>query len=189
MEIKLVKSLPHHFNNFMFYGMIENIFYNSPIGTIQITGTDKTLQAVSFVHTEKNSMAEKKDLKAPSPASVVLRECVHQLDQYFSGSNLFFDLPLEQPGTVFQKNVWNELKQIKPGATMSYMQLSKKLGNAKAIRAVGNANGKNTIAIIVPCHRVIGTNGHLVGYAGDLWRKKWLLQHEARYLNGVQTLF
>lgn len=169
--------------------MTENIFYNSPIGTIQIGGTDKTLQAVTFVQTGKNGMSENKDLKAPFPVSVLLQECIHQLDNYFSGINLFFDLPLEQPGTAFQKNVWNELKLIKPGTTLSYMQLSKKIGNAKAIRAVGAANGKNNIAIIVPCHRVIGTNGHLVGYAGDLWRKQWLLQHEARFLKGVQTLF
>lgn len=90
---------------------------------------------------------------------------------------------------MFQEKVWQELLKIAPGQTISYMQLSKRLGDVKAIRAVGTANGKNTVAIIVPCHRVIGSNGDLVGYGGELWRKKWLLDHEAKYSNGVQTLF
>jgi len=108
---------------------------------------------------------------------------------YFAGRLFSFDLLLDQPGTDFQHKVWAELCHIKYGKTISYLELSKRLGNTKAIRAAGTANGRNNIAIIVPCHRVIGSDGTLVGYAGSLWRKKWLLGHEARFGNGVQTLF
>ena len=94
-----------------------------------------------------------------------------------------------QVGTEFQQSVWNELARIPYGRTISYHELSKRIGNTKAIRAVGSANGNNNICIIVPCHRVIGSNGDLVGYGGDLWRKKWLLEHEGKTVNGVQTLF
>ena len=111
------------------------------------------------------------------------------MDEYFNGKRKFFTLLLSQTGTAFQQNVWNELEKIHYGSTISYHTLSKKLGNAKAIRAVGTANGKNNIAIVIPCHRVIGSNGSLVGYAGELWRKKWLLEHEAKFAHGVQTLF
>ncbi|HPA24001.1 MAG TPA: methylated-DNA--[protein]-cysteine S-methyltransferase, partial [Ferruginibacter sp.] len=100
-----------------------------------------------------------------------------------------FDLPIQLNGTPFRQSVWQALQNIPFGKTTSYLQLSKNLGNAKAIRAVGTANGSNPIAIIIPCHRVIGSNGDLIGYAGELWRKKWLLAHEATFAHGVQTLF
>ncbi len=169
--------------------MTETFFYNSPIGALQITGDEETLQTVLFVSSKKNGVAENNALTYSTPVSAVLKKCVTQLDNYFAGINLFFNVPLQQQGTYFQQEVWSQLIKIKPGVTISYLQLSKNLGNVKAIRAVGTANSKNNIAIIVPCHRVIGSNGDMVGYAGDIWRKKWLLQHEAKYLNGVQTLF
>ena len=100
-----------------------------------------------------------------------------------------FDLPMNQKGTEFQQKVWAALLNIKAGNAISYLILSKRLGDVKAIRAVGTANGRNNISIIVPCHRVIGSNGTLVGYGGDVWRKQWLLEHEAKYTNGVQSLF
>ncbi len=103
------------------------------------------------------------------------------MDEYFAGNRFEFNLKLFQPGTPFQQDVWEGLQKVKYGNTLSYLSFSKQLGNAKAIRAVGTANGKNNIAIIVPCHRVIGSNGSLVGYAGELWRKKWLLNHEAKF--------
>ena len=109
--------------------------------------------------------------------------------EYFSGHRSKFELPLQQQGTGFQQKVWSELQRINYGRTISYLELSKRIENIKAIRAVGTANGCNAISIIVPCHRVIGNNGDLTGYSGDLWRKKWLLDHEAKYANGVQTLF
>lgn len=169
--------------------MEEIILYNSPLGIIQITCDEQSVLSVLFVETKKNNKPAELQLINNFPVSIVLKNCMAQLDQFFSGENLHFNLPLMQTGTAFQQTVWSALLSIKPGTTTSYLQLSKRLNNVKAIRAVGAANGKNNIAIIVPCHRVIGNNGDLVGYAGDLWRKQWLLQHEAKYLNGVQTLF
>jgi methylated-DNA-[protein]-cysteine S-methyltransferase len=100
-----------------------------------------------------------------------------------------FNIPIHQEGTPFQKKVWSELTEINYGKTISYMDLAKRMGDEKVIRAAASTNGKNKIGIIVPCHRVIGTNKNLVGYAGGLWRKKWLLQHEFRITHGIQTLF
>lgn len=165
------------------------IFYNSPLGTLEISAEDTSICKLLFVSTAKNGIEETNRVEYTAPTNTVLKKAVTQLNDYFSGNNLHFDLSLLQKGTPFQQNVWKELVNIQPGQTISYLQLSKNLGNVKAIRAVGTANGKNNIAIIVPCHRVIGSKGDLVGYAGDLWRKKWLLDHEAKYTNGVQTLF
>ena len=119
----------------------------------------------------------------------MLINCVEQLIQYFNGQRRIFELPLHQTGTPFQQHVWSLLTQIPFGKTISYLELARKTGDTKATRAVANANGKNNIAIIVPCHRVIGSNKDLVGYAGGLWRKKWLLELEAKMAHGVQTLF
>ena len=116
-------------------------------------------------------------------------QCIEQLIQYFGGERRFFDLPLNQEGTPFQKQVWSELTSIPFGKTISYIELAIKTGDPKATRAVAAANGKNNIAIIVPCHRVIGADKTLVGYGGGLWRKKWLLEHEMKIAHGVQTLF
>lgn len=119
----------------------------------------------------------------------LLITCVEQLIQYFNGEKKKFELPLHQTGTVFQQSVWHELAGIPFGKTISYLDLARKTGDSKATRAVANANGKNNIAIIVPCHRVIGSNKDLTGYMGGLWRKKWLLDLEAKVAYGVQTLF
>ncbi len=119
----------------------------------------------------------------------MLINCVEQLIQYFNGQRRVFELPLHQAGTPFQQQVWGELQQIPFGKTISYLDLAKRIGDTKATRAVASANGKNNIAIIVPCHRVIGANKELVGYAGGLWRKKWLLELEAKVAYGVHTLF
>jgi methylated-DNA-[protein]-cysteine S-methyltransferase len=110
-----------------------------------------------------------------------------QLNEYFEGSRKHFDLKLNPEGTDFQKKVWKQLEQIPYGKTLSYLELSEQLGNVKAIRAVANANGKNPLWIVVPCHRVIGSNGSLTGYAGGLHRKQWLLEHESPYKQ--QSLF
>lgn len=107
-----------------------------------------------------------------------LQESVQQLREYFAGNRRSFDFKLNPAGTDFQKKVWKELLEIPFGKTMSYHELSVKLGDVKAIRAVAAANGKNPLWIVVPCHRVIGSDGSLTGYAGGLWRKKWLLEHE-----------
>lgn len=105
--------------------------------------------------------------------------CVQQLHEYFNGERKVFDFPIAPKGTDFQQRVWKALQDIPFGKTISYLALSKTLGDVKAIRAVASANGKNPLWIVVPCHRVIGSDGSLTGYAGGLWRKKWLIAHES----------
>jgi methylated-DNA-[protein]-cysteine S-methyltransferase len=158
-------------------------YYHSPIGLLKISGTNEYISNVTFHDTSQKSEGNKKHLPP------LLIQCVEQLIQYFNGQRRSFDLPLNQPGTNFQKEVWSELVQIPFGKTISYLELARRTGDTKATRAVANANSRNNIAIIIPCHRVVGANKELVGYAGGLWRKKWLLEHEAKWAYGVQTLF
>ena len=120
----------------------------------------------------------------------LLKIAAQQLDEYFAGERQAFDLPIKQPGSSFQQKVWQCLLKIDYGKTISYLQQSKMMNNPLAIRAIASSNGRNDLAIIVPCHRVIGSDGSLTGYAGGLWRKKWLLEHEAKVLGvGQTTLF
>lgn len=119
----------------------------------------------------------------------LLEETILQLKDYFEGKLRSFNIPMSQIGTQFQKKVWDLLYAIPYGKTISYNDLAKQYGDIKAIRAVASANGRNNIAIIIPCHRVIGSDRSLTGYAGGLWRKKWLLEHEAKFHSGVQQLF
>jgi methylated-DNA-[protein]-cysteine S-methyltransferase len=145
-------------------------YYESPIGLLEVVCANECLLLVEFV--------EEKLFEVHSNS--LIEEVFMQLEQYFHGVRKEFDLPLSLGGTPFQNKVWNELQNIPFGRTLSYKELAVKLGNEKATRAVGNANGKNPISIIVPCHRVIGSNKSLTGYAGGLDRKKWLLDHENR---------
>lgn len=161
---------------------IFTTYYHSPVGLLKISGTDQYIIEVSF-YDKTLKPGRKKNI--PS----LLIQCVEQFIQYFNGDSRFFELPIHQPGTKFQQGVWNQLTAIPFGKTISYLELARKTGDTKAVRAVANANAKNNVAIIVPCHRVIGSNRELVGYAGGLWRKKWLLEHEAKMAYGVQTLF
>lgn len=158
-------------------------YYHSPVGVLKISGTNDYISSVTFHDKTKKSEGNKKHLPP------MLIQCVEQLIQYFNGERRIFELPLNQPGTPFQQSVWGELMQIPYAKTISYLELARRTGDTKATRAVANANGKNDVAIIIPCHRVIGANKDLVGYAGGLWRKKWLLEHEAKVAYGVQTLF
>ena len=158
-------------------------YYHSPVGLLKIAGTKDYISEVSFHDKTKKAEGKKKHLPP------LLIQCVEQLIQYFNGERRKFELPVHQPGTAFQQEVWNELTSIPYGKTISYPELARRTGDSKATRAVANANGKNNAAIIVPCHRVIGSNRELVGYAGGLWRKKWLLEHEAKVAYGIQTLF
>ncbi len=169
--------------------MKEIVFYKSPLGQLKLCAENDVLTGLYFVSTKKNGTSENPEEVIAGQYSPVMSETIRQLDDYFAGKKLIFSIPLNQEGTLFQQKVWNELLNIQAGQAISYLQLSKRLGDVKAIRAVGTANGKNNIAIIVPCHRVIGSNGSLVGYGGDLWRKQWLLEHEAKFCNGVQSLF
>jgi methylated-DNA-[protein]-cysteine S-methyltransferase len=158
-------------------------YYHSPIGILKISGTDEFISEVSFHDKTEMQRGRKKNL----PPLII--HCLEQLIQYFNGELRKFDLPLHQEGTKFQQGVWNYLLTIPYGKTISYLDLARLTGDKNATRAVANANGKNDIAIIVPCHRVIGSNRELTGYAGGLWRKKWLLELEAKHTYGIQTLF
>jgi methylated-DNA-[protein]-cysteine S-methyltransferase len=158
-------------------------YYHSPVGVLKISGTDEYISEVSFHDKIQKIAGRKKNL----PPLII--HCLEQLIQYFNGELKIFELPLNQPGTKFQQGVWASLLSIPYGKTISYLDLARMMGDTKATRAVANANGKNNIAIVVPCHRVIGSNRELVGYGGGLWRKKWLLEHEAKHTYGIQTLF
>ena len=160
-------------------------YYQSPVGLLQIAGTDQFISEVKFID-EPGNITPTRDNAALPPMAI---QAVEQLIEYFHGQRRFFELPISQEGTAFQQNVWSELMNIPYGKTISYLELSRRLGDPKVIRAAAAANGRNNVAIIVPCHRVIGSNSQLVGYAGGLPRKKWLLQHENKIAHGVQTLF
>jgi len=151
---------------------METCIINSPLGFTKITGDDDGIVSVTVLNSEE---------KITDIIPLELEDCVLQLQEYFDGKREVFDLKLNPEGTDFQKKVWNELLEIPFGKTIAYLELSKKLGDIKAIRAVANANGKNPIWIIIPCHRVIGSDGSLTGYAGGLSRKQWLLEHESPY--------
>ncbi len=168
---------------------IEIIYYQSPLGALEIRSIGSAISDVLFVNSWKGVKINEEELSFVKPKSAVIKTCIKQLDEYFAGTRTEFNLPMMQTGTEFQQTVWTELCNIAYGRTISYLELSKRIGNVKAIRAVGTANGNNSICIIVPCHRVIGSNGDLIGYGGELWRKKWLLEHEGKIANGVQTLF
>jgi methylated-DNA-[protein]-cysteine S-methyltransferase len=157
-------------------------FCNTPLGVMEVQATEKHILSVQFIKEEPGEAF-------PLPHHPVLKQCILQLQEYFAGTRKTFDLPLLPEGTEFQRQVWEVLRQIEFGKQYSYLQQSKKLGNVKAIRAVASANGKNPIAVIIPCHRVVGSDNSLVGFSSGLWRKKWLLEHEAKLAAGVQTLF
>jgi methylated-DNA-[protein]-cysteine S-methyltransferase len=160
-------------------------YYQSPVGLLKIAGTGQFISEVTFID-EPENITPTTDYNALPPMAI---QAVEQLIEYFHGHRRFFELPISQQGTPFQQKVWAELMNIPFGKTISYLDLSHKLGDPKVIRAAAAANGRNNVAIIVPCHRVIGSNSQLVGYAGGLPRKKWLLQHENKIAHGVQTLF
>jgi methylated-DNA-[protein]-cysteine S-methyltransferase len=168
---------------------IETTYYQSPVGILEIRSNGDAISDVLFVNSWKGSKLVEDELNFSKAKSAAIKTCIQQLDEYFAGSRTEFNIDTLQSGTNFQQTVWKELCNIPYGRTISYLELSKRIGNVKAIRAVGTANGNNSICIIVPCHRVIGSNGDLIGYGGDLWRKQWLLEHEGKIANGVQTLF
>ena len=153
-------------------------YYKTPIGTAKIEGNNDGITSITVLN-------EAIPTSKISPAC--LQDCLHQLKEYFTGNRKNFNLKLNPQGTDFQKKVWEALQNIPFGKTRTYLEQSKVLGNVKAIRAVAGANGKNPIWIVIPCHRIIGSDGSLTGYAGGLWRKKWLLEHENP--NTQQSLF
>jgi methylated-DNA-[protein]-cysteine S-methyltransferase len=169
--------------------ILSTAYFNSPTGLLSIETDGTYINTVHFVHSLKDPPMDEKQPEITVPAEPLLQQCIAQLQEYFEGSRKVFDLPLRQQGTAFQLTVWKALTHIPYGRTISYMELAKRINNVKAIRAVGTSNGSNNIAIIVPCHRVIGSDGSLTGYGGGLWRKQWLLEHENKFANGVQVLF
>ncbi|NUY80211.1 methylated-DNA--[protein]-cysteine S-methyltransferase [Flavobacterium sp. MAH-1] len=148
---------------------METAFIKTPVGIAKIEGDENGVSVISIL-----------DEEIPTSAKIPknLKQAVKELDEYFEGKRHDFTFEMNPSGTDFQKSVWKELLKIPFGKTTSYMDLSNKMGDVKAIRAVASANGKNPLWIVVPCHRVIGSDGSLTGYAGGLWRKKWLLEHE-----------
>lgn len=152
----------------LYYG-----YYKSPIGNLRIVVDENSLVALDFNEDEKKQSDEHSYIK----------EVKSQLDEYFKGKRELFDLNIKINGTDFQNKVWNELTKISYGETISYKELATRIGNDKACRAVGNANNKNKISIVIPCHRVVGSNKKLVGYAGGLEKKEWLINHENKVTN------
>tara|TARA_R110002051_G_scaffold244070_1_gene304054 strand:- start:19304 stop:19777 length:474 start_codon:yes stop_codon:yes gene_type:complete len=151
---------------------MEEAFIKTPLGITLIKGDENGISQITVLNSDE---------KLTDIIPEVLEDAVYQLQEYFSGKREEFQLDLNPEGTDFQKKVWNALLEIPFGKTTSYLQLSKTLGDVKAIRAVAAANGKNPLWIVIPCHRVIGSDGSLTGYAGGLHRKQWLLEHESPF--------
>jgi AraC family transcriptional regulator of adaptative response/methylated-DNA-[protein]-cysteine methyltransferase len=166
--------------------MIQTIKIDTPLGVMIAGATDEGVCLLEFSD-RRMLPTEYKDLKRLLNTTIEDGENFHisqlkeQLKEYFEGSRKEFSIPLVTPGSEFQKSVWKELLKIPFGTTRSYLEQSVALGKSGAIRAVANANGMNRISIVIPCHRVIGSDGHLTGYGGGLKRKKWLLDHEKKY--------
>jgi methylated-DNA-[protein]-cysteine S-methyltransferase len=148
---------------------MQQAYIKTPLGTALIEGDENGIARISTLDAT---------ILVSEAVPAALAEAAQQLEEYFAGNRRDFTFTMNPQGTDFQKKVWQALLQIPFGTTASYQELSIKLGDVKAIRAVASANGKNPLWIVVPCHRVIGSDGSLTGYAGGLWRKKWLLEHE-----------
>jgi methylated-DNA-[protein]-cysteine S-methyltransferase len=153
--------------------------YHSPLGTITLQANNEGLLGAWF----ETQTTQAADLGCDTPEHPILTLAVNELSLYFAGKLKIFSVPCVARGTNFQQQVWQALQSIPYGETWSYQQLANRIDNPRAVRAVGLANGKNPISIIVPCHRVIGKNGKLTGYAGGIERKAWLLAHETQKAN------
>lgn len=149
--------------------------FQSPIGVIEIVSSNEAIYSILF--SEEDILVNPLTQEAPQ----VVKDCYSQLDEYFKGERHEFTFPMMIEGTPFQQLVWQSLTSIPYAKTASYKHIAVTMGNEKAIRAVGTANGKNKLSIVIPCHRIIGASGKLVGYAGGLWRKEWLLSHEQKF--------
>jgi methylated-DNA-[protein]-cysteine S-methyltransferase len=147
---------------------LESICIQSPVGIIEISGSINGIRSILFLDKEVD----------PMPVPEFLQDCANQLNEYFAGKRKQFNLTLDPKGTEFQLKVWELLQRIPFGETISYLDLARMTGSQANTRAVGSANGKNKLNIVVPCHRVIGSNGKLTGYGGGLWRKEILLKFE-----------
>jgi methylated-DNA-[protein]-cysteine S-methyltransferase len=164
------------------------MLYNSLLCPFEIKISDGFINGILFINKGAREKITPSTIESSNDKKI-FRLCTTQFDEYFSGKRRKFELPIRQEGTQFQKRVWDELLNIPFGKTISYLQLAQRLGDAKVIRAAASANGRNHLSIVVPCHRVIGSDGSLTGYGGGLPRKKWLLDHEAKFEYGQRTLF
>jgi len=166
--------------------MIKTVIIETPLGEMVAGATDEGICLLEFID-RRMLPTEYKDLTRLLKTTLEQGDNIHlkslrkQLDKYFSGELKEFTIPLVTPGTDFQQAVWKELLEIPYGTTRSYQEQANALRRSDSVRAVANANGMNRISIIIPCHRVIGSNGRLTGYGGGLKRKKWLLDHEKKY--------
>jgi methylated-DNA-[protein]-cysteine S-methyltransferase len=151
---------------------IYRAYLNSPIGDIEVAATANELVFVEFIQGRASL--------SPSGRSPALESALRQLDEYFRGRRKVFELSLRFEGTEFQNRVWRSLLDVGYGETASYGDIARAIGRPAAVRAVGAANGRNPISIVVPCHRIVGRSGELTGYGGGLWRKEWLLRHERK---------
>ena len=158
-------------------------YFDTPLGVMRVSASDKGITETAFVDTTDSS-----DAANAEHGNHLTSAAVNQPKEYFRGERRTFDLPLAAGGTAFRQQVWQALMTVPYGETCSYAAIAQKIGNPKAVRAVGTSNGANPIAIIVPCHRVIGANGKLTGYAGGLDRKRWLLAHEQQSDTGEKFL-
>ncbi|WP_088043482.1 methylated-DNA--[protein]-cysteine S-methyltransferase [Bacillus sp. EAC] len=149
---------------------LETAYINTPVGMMRIVGNEEGVAFIDFLKEGQEEVSE----NVPSS----LKKAANEMIEYFNGTRKEFTLRSIAKGTPFQESVWKELVKIKYGETASYADLAIRIGNPKAVRAVANANARNPLSIIVPCHRIIGSNGKLTGYAGGLWRKEWLLNRE-----------
>jgi methylated-DNA-[protein]-cysteine S-methyltransferase len=149
-------------------------YYESPIGTIEIAGTEAGVSGLNFIDIKEEAKARRPKGAPPKPVA----DAIAQLDGYFRGDRKTFAIKLDLRGTPFQMKVWDKLLRVEFGKTTTYKALAKAVGRAAATRAVGGANHSNPVSIIIPCHRVVGSDGRLTGYGGGLWRKDWLLRHE-----------
>lgn len=159
---------------------VYTAYYNSPIGWLKINTTQRAVTSITFC---------KNGNENPEIQPTILTKCITQLNEYFAGTRHDFNISILPDGSEFQQKIWNLVQQIPYGKTTSYLNLAIKSGSAKNTRAVGMANGKNPLPIIVPCHRVIGSNGKLIGYAGGMEKKRWLILHEQAHSQQAQTLF
>jgi methylated-DNA-[protein]-cysteine S-methyltransferase len=151
-------------------------YYTSPLGGLEITSVDGKITGVAFHNGERSH-----DRMTPE-----IEQCIVELDEYFYRGRKFFNVDVQPSGTDFQKKVWHELVSIPYGKTISYLELAIRVGDINSVRAVGLANGQNPISILIPCHRVIGKDGDLVGYGGGMDKKLWLLQHEGAFAEQLQ---
>ncbi|GAB3698439.1 methylated-DNA--[protein]-cysteine S-methyltransferase [Spirosoma flavus] len=161
---------------------MATVVLESPLGLVRIIGDERGVSAISCIDVPESLPTNEPTDTLPEP----VQHAISQLQDYFDGTRQIFDFQLNPAGTDFQQSVWQALLNVPFGTTLSYLALSRRIGDEKAIRAVAAANGRNPLWIVVPCHRIIGSDGSLTGYAGGLWRKQWLLEHEGAFVRSSQ---